>query len=104
MNAEFNMTNKHVGHWTLAHTEKAKAISPDQYGSHKHHKSINAILNKVLLNNILQQKKRAGAIGIVLMSLEFQDTLLRHFSKSYKKQITICKQDLEDQVMRMGMS
>ena len=54
MDAEFNMTNKHVGRRTLAHAEKANATSPDQYFSHKHHKSINDILNKVLLNNILR--------------------------------------------------
>lgn len=39
-------------------------ISPDQYSSRKHHKSINTVLNKVLLNDILHQKERAGAIGM----------------------------------------
>ena len=57
------MTNKHVGRQTLAHAEKAKVILSDQYGSRKHHKSINVVLKKVLLNNILQQRKRVGAIG-----------------------------------------
>ena len=55
MDAEFNMMNKHFGRCTLAHTEKAKAISPNQYGRRKHHKVSNAVLNKVLYNNILRQ-------------------------------------------------
>ena len=37
------------------------AISPDQYGYRKHHKSINAVLNKVLVNDIL---RRADALRI----------------------------------------
>ena len=64
MDVEFDMTNKHVGRQTLVHAEKANAITPDQYGSRKNHKSINALLNKVLLNNILRQQRHAGAIGM----------------------------------------
>ena len=44
--------------------EKANTISPDQYNSRKHHKSINAVLNKVLLDDILQQKRLECAIGM----------------------------------------
>ena len=64
MDAEFNMTNKHASRQTLAHTEQANAISPNQYGSRKHHKSINTVLNKVLLNNILRHNRHADAIGM----------------------------------------
>ena len=56
MNAEFNMMNKHVSRRTLAYAEKAKAVAPDQYGSRKHYDSRKAALNKVLLNNIINQK------------------------------------------------
>ena len=64
MDAEYNVTNKHVGRRTLAHAEKANAISPEQYGSRKHHKCINAVVNKVVLNNVLRQKRCAGAISM----------------------------------------
>ena len=64
MDAEFNMMNEQIGRRTLAHAEKAKAISPDQYGCRKHHKASNAVLNKVLFNNILRQKRIAGALGM----------------------------------------
>ena len=68
MDAEFNMMNKHIDRRTLAHAEKANAISPDQYDCRKHHKSINAVLNKVLVNDILQQKRKAGALGMRVVS------------------------------------
>ena len=64
MDAEFNMMNKHVGRHTLAHAEKAKAVAPDQYGSRKHHDSRKAVLNKVLLNDIIRQKRIAAALGM----------------------------------------
>ena len=56
--------NKHLGRHTLAHAENANEIFPDQYGCRKHHKSINAVLNKVLVYDILQKKQRAGALGM----------------------------------------
>ena len=64
MDTEFNKTNKHVGRWTWAHAEKSNTIFPNQYGSRKHRKSINAVLNKVILNNIFCQKQCADAIGM----------------------------------------
>lgn len=64
MDVEFNMTNKHVDSRTLVHAEKAKANFLDQYDSCKNHKSINAVLNQVFLNDVLQQKIRAGTIGM----------------------------------------
>ena len=64
MDAEFNMQNKHIGRRTLAHAEKAKAVAPDQYGSRKHHDSRKAVLNKVLLNDIIRQRRIAAALGM----------------------------------------
>ena len=64
MDAGFNMTNKHIDCQTLVYTEKRNIVSPDQYGNHKHRKSINVVLNKVLLNDILRQKRHTGAIGM----------------------------------------
>ena len=64
MDAEYNMTNKHVGRQTLAHAEKAKAIAPDQYGSRKNHKCINCVTNKVLLNDLFRHKRIAAAWGM----------------------------------------
>ena len=69
MDAEFNMTNKLFGPRALAHAEKANAISPDQYGSCKNDKSINAVLNKVLLNDVLRQKKRKGCYNRIFHSI-----------------------------------
>ena len=56
--------NKHVGRRTLAHTEKAEAVAPDQYCSRKHHDSRKAVLNKVLLNDIVRQKRIEIALGM----------------------------------------
>ena len=64
MDAEFYMQNKHIGRRTLAHAEKAKAVAPDQYGSRKHHNSRKAVLNKVLLNDIIRQRRIAAALGM----------------------------------------
>ena len=64
MDAEFNMMNKHVGRRTLSHAEKAKAVAPDQYGGRKHHDSTKTVLNKVLLNDIVRQKRLAIALGM----------------------------------------
>ena len=64
MDAEFNMTNKHVGRQTLAHGEKVKAITPDQYGSRKNHKCINCVTNKFLLNDLFCHKRIAATWGM----------------------------------------
>jgi hypothetical protein len=45
----------------LAHAEKYGTIEADQHGSQKHHQAILACLNKVLLADIMQQRKLAGA-------------------------------------------
>ena len=44
--AEKNMVNKHLGRSILVHTENAKAICDDQYGSRKNHKAIMTCLIK----------------------------------------------------------
>jgi hypothetical protein len=58
MDAEYNMNNKTLGKRVLAHAEKAKAVSPDQYGCRKNHTAINACLNKVLLMDGMRQKNK----------------------------------------------
>ena len=55
MDAKFHMTNKYLGRKALAHTKKANEFSPDQYRCRKKHKAINACLNEVLLNDLLQR-------------------------------------------------
>jgi hypothetical protein len=60
MNAEYNMCNKTLGKGVLAHAEKAKAVSPDQYGCRNNHTAINACLNKVLLMDAFRKKRQAG--------------------------------------------
>jgi hypothetical protein len=64
MDAEYNMCNKTLGKRVLAHAEKAKTVSPDQYGCRKNHTAINACLNKLLLMDTFRQKRQAGAIAM----------------------------------------
>lgn len=64
MDTEFNIANKDLSRRALAHAEKANAVAPDQYGCRKTHKAINACLNKVLLNDLLRQKRHCGAIAM----------------------------------------
>ena len=59
------MANKDIRRRALSHAEKANVVAPDQYGYHKKHKAINLCLNKVLLNNLLQQKRHCGAIAMM---------------------------------------
>jgi retron-type reverse transcriptase len=64
MDVEYNMCNKTLGKRVLAHVEKAKAVSPDQYGCRKNHTAINACLNKVLLMDGFRQKCQSRAIAM----------------------------------------
>ena len=48
----------------MAHIDQADAVAPYQYGSRKHHDSRKAVLNKVILNNIVRQKRIAIALGM----------------------------------------
>jgi hypothetical protein len=64
MDAEYNMCNKTLEKRVLAHAEKAKAVSPDQYGCRKNHTAINACLNKVLPMDGFRQKRQSGAIAM----------------------------------------
>ena len=64
MDTEFNIMNKHVGRYTLAHAEKAKAVAPDQYESRKYYNSRKVVLNKVILNDIIRQKRIAAGLGM----------------------------------------
>ena len=45
MSPEFQICNKNIGRLSLAHSERAGAISADQHGSRKHHQGIETCLN-----------------------------------------------------------
>ena len=60
MDAEFNNINKLCGKRIMAHAEKHKLLSHDQYGSRKRHQSITCCLNKVCLMDLLRQKGWQG--------------------------------------------
>ena len=64
MDAEFNNINKLCGKRIMAHAEKHKLLSHDQYGSRKRHQLITCCLNKVCLMDLLRQKRMAGAISM----------------------------------------
>ena len=100
--AEFYMMDKHVGRHTLAHAEKAKTVALDQYGSREHHNSKKAVLNKVILNDIIRQKRIAAALGmnnarecydhilhsvaiLVLISFRVAGEIARAMVKYYKR-------------------
>jgi hypothetical protein len=62
MQPDFQINNKMLG-WMLAaaHAEKYGTIeAADQHGSQKHHQAILACLNKVLLADVMRQRKLAG--------------------------------------------
>ena len=64
MNTFFNMNNKRMGRSMMSHAEKYDMLAPEQYGSRKRHKSIDAALNKVLTSDISRQKR----LPMVLLS------------------------------------
>ena len=58
------MANKDLGRRAHVHEEKSNAVGIDQHGCHQKHKSINACLKKVLLNDLLWQKQHLGSIAM----------------------------------------
>ena len=64
LDAEFNMINKRLGKKIIANAENLELIEEDQFGSRKKHKAINAVICKIVMNDMLRQQKRAGALGI----------------------------------------
>jgi hypothetical protein len=61
MRSDFQINNKMLGRRMLAHAEKYGTIEADQHGSQKHHQAILACLNKVLLADVMRQRKLTGA-------------------------------------------
>ena len=54
---EYQANNKMVGKKVMTHAEKAGALATDQYGSRKHHKSIDCCMNKVITTDISRQRR-----------------------------------------------
>jgi hypothetical protein len=57
-----NFAFKHVGKQMMWLAESTNTLAEVQYGSRKHHHSINLAVNKTLTFDILRQLKRPGAI------------------------------------------
>ena len=55
---QFNMVNKIAGFRLMENAETANEIQTDQYGSRKQHKAICALLNKIIINDIIRQSRR----------------------------------------------
>ena len=53
--ALYNMFNKHVGRSMLANAERLGIIPPEVYGSRRHHRAIECVLNKVLTADLSRQ-------------------------------------------------
>ncbi len=57
-----NYVFKFIGKETMKRAESLGALAPEQYGSRKHHKSIDLAACKMLTYDLLRQLKRPGAI------------------------------------------
>ena len=62
MHSEFNMNNKKLGRDMMSFAESCRALAPEQFGSRKNHQAILAALNKRLTNDLLRQRRLAGAL------------------------------------------
>lgn len=60
--AEWNFNNKVLGKTTLEHAEKHNLLPKEQYGSRKGKSSIEHVLNKRLVYDILRQSRRPGLL------------------------------------------
>ena len=67
LDAEMNMCQNFLGKLAFARAEETKTVQPEQHGSRKNHKAINACLNKQLLMDTFRLKRRAGAIAMLDM-------------------------------------
>jgi len=50
-----NYVFKHIGQCMMSNAEQAKALAPEQYGSHKRHRAINLVTNKALTYDLFRQ-------------------------------------------------
>jgi hypothetical protein len=48
-----NYVFKHIGRQMMALVEQTRSLTPEQYGSRKHHKAIDLVVNKALTHDIL---------------------------------------------------
>jgi len=57
-----NFAFKYVGREMMKNAEKGNALAPEQYGSRKHHRSIDLAVNKALTFDLLRQLKKPGGL------------------------------------------
>jgi hypothetical protein len=110
MRSDFQINNKMLGWRMLAQAEKYGTIEADQHGSRKHHQAILACLNKVLLADVMWQRKLAGAFCMndakscydrivrplcVCNGKEFRQRLVKCCWVPCSRQSTISKLDTE---------
>ena len=58
------MANKDAGRKLMAQAESLGEVAPEQCGSRKKHKSINACLNKILLLDISRYRRKTVALAM----------------------------------------
>jgi endonuclease/exonuclease/phosphatase family metal-dependent hydrolase len=72
---DWNQMNKIIGNRVMANAEKYKTIAPEQYGSRRGKSSIQHAINKVLLFDLLRQKRTDAAL-IILDALSCYDRII----------------------------
>ena len=60
--AMFNMLNKQIGREMLSYAEEMMQILTEAYGSRKGHHAADCALNKVLINDVIRQKRLIAAL------------------------------------------
>jgi hypothetical protein len=62
LDPEFNQNNKALGRAAMLNAKEHSQIPPEQYGSRKRHRAIEAALNNVLTQDIWRQKRQSGTL------------------------------------------
>jgi hypothetical protein len=60
--ADFNMHNMITGYRMMRNAEQHDLLAPEQYGSRKGKRSILQVANKVLVYDLLRQRRKPGAV------------------------------------------
>ena len=60
--AMFNMLNKQIGREMLSYAEEMMQIPMEAYGSRKGYRAADCALNKVLVNDVIRQKRLIAAL------------------------------------------
>jgi hypothetical protein len=77
--SDWNQMNKIIGHRIMQNSEKFNTMAPEQYGSRKGKSAIQHATNKMLLYDLLRQKK-INAILIILDALSCYDRIILAFA------------------------